>query len=182
MNFLLKKFKNRLTPFVIYVILNIHLTIILNYLQKELNMSGINLVEIAAEIVAAYVSNNTVAPQDLPSLIQQVHSRLQNITEASGYAGFSGDEVYRPAVPVKQSIFEDYLICLEDGQKFKSLKRHLKSHYNMTPEQYRSKWGLPADYPMVAPNYAEHRSNLAKQIGLGTARSGKTKKQMQKSA
>ena len=135
-------------------------------------MSGINLVEITAEIVAAYVSNNSVTAENLPNLIQDVHAKLQDVMEGAGYIG---DEALKPAVPVKQSIFDDYLICLEDGQKFKSLKRHLKTHYDLTPEQYRSKWGLPADYPMVAPKYAEQRSMLAKQIGLGTSRSGKTK-------
>ena len=135
-------------------------------------MSGTNLVEITAEIVAAYVSNNAVSADNLPNLIQDVHTKLQDVMEGAGYIG---DEALKPAVPVKQSIFDDYLICLEDGQKFKSLKRHLKTHYDLTPEQYRSKWGLPADYPMVAPKYAEQRSMLAKQIGLGTSRSGKTK-------
>lgn len=135
-------------------------------------MSGTNLVEITAEIVAAYVSNNAVSADNLPNLIQDVHAKLQDVMEGAGYIG---DEALKPAVPVKQSIFDDYLICLEDGQKFKSLKRHLKTHYDLTPEQYRSKWGLPADYPMVAPKYAEQRSMLAKQIGLGTSRSGKSK-------
>jgi len=135
-------------------------------------MSGTNLVEITAEIVAAYVSNNAVSAENLPNLIQDVHAKLQDVMEGAGYIG---DEALKPAVPVKQSIFDDYLICLEDGQKFKSLKRHLKTHYDLTPEQYRSKWGLPADYPMVAPKYAEQRSMLAKQIGLGTSRSGKSK-------
>lgn len=135
-------------------------------------MSGTNLVEITADIVAAYVSNNAVTAENLPNLIQDVHAKLQDVMEGAGYIG---DEALKPAVPVKQSIFDDYLICLEDGQKFKSLKRHLKTHYDLTPEQYRSKWGLPADYPMVAPKYAEQRSMLAKQIGLGTSRSGKSK-------
>lgn len=135
-------------------------------------MSGINLVEITADIVSAYVSNNEVASTELSGLIEKVHATLQEVMEGAGYVG---DEAYKPAVPVKQSIFDDYLICLEDGQKFKSLKRHLKAHYNMTPEQYRAKWNLPSDYPMVAPHYATQRSMLAKQIGLGTARAG-TKK------
>ena len=136
-------------------------------------MSGINLVEITADIVAAYVSNNEVGANDLPSLIEKVHSTLQEVMDG---AGFIGDEAHKPAVPVKQSIFDDHLVCLEDGQKFKSLKRHLKAHYDMSPEQYRAKWGLPADYPMVAPHYAVQRSMLAKQIGLGTSRACTNKK------
>jgi predicted transcriptional regulator len=135
-------------------------------------MSGINLVEITADIVSAYVSNNEVPTTELSTLIEKVHATLQEVMEGAGYIG---DESHKPAVPVKQSIFDDYLICLEDGQKFKSLKRHLKAHYDMSPEQYRAKWGLPSDYPMVAPHYATQRSMLAKQIGLGTARAGAKK-------
>lgn len=146
-------------------------------------MSGTNLVEITAEIVAAYVSNsnNTITPHELPGLIGQVHAKLQDVMENAGYVG---DEALKPAVPVKQSIFDDYLICLEDGQKFKSLKRHLQTHYDLTPEQYRAKWNLPSDYPMVAPQYAIQRSMLAKKIGLGTARAGQGKhqKKMKQSA
>ena len=138
-------------------------------------MSGTNLVEITAEIVAAYVNNNEVPASELTTLIEKVHATLTEVMDGAGYIG---DEALKPAVPVKQSIFDDYIICLEDGQKFKSLKRHLKAHYDMTPEQYRSKWGLPSDYPMVAPLYAEQRSMLAKQIGLGTARAGTKKKRV----
>lgn len=138
-------------------------------------MNAVNLVDITAEIVAAYVSNNKVEKDELPEVIRQVHETLETVFEASGYV--SGGENLKPAVPVSQSIGEDYLICLEDGQQFKSLKRHLKSHYGMSPEEYRIKWGLPADYPMVAPNYAEKRSQLAKKIGLGhTAKVGRKKK------
>ncbi|MBN8964147.1 MAG: MucR family transcriptional regulator [Rhizobiales bacterium] len=126
-------------------------------------------IELTAEIVAAYVSNNAVVPDDIPALINQVHSALLRIS-----GGTSGEtttaEPLRPAVPVKRSINPDYIVCLEDGKKFKSLKRHLRSQYGMTPEQYREKWGLPADYPMVAPNYAAARSQLAKQMGLGQQR------------
>lgn len=136
-------------------------------------MSGTNLVEITAEIVAAYVSNNEVPATEITSLIEKVYGSLQEVMDTAGYVG---DQAHKPAVPVKQSIFDDYIVCLEDGQKFKSLKRHLKAHYDMTPEQYRTKWGLPSDYPMVAPKYAAQRSMLAKQIGLGTARAGTKKK------
>ena len=140
-------------------------------------MSSSNLVEITAEIVAAYVSNNAVNPADLPALIKEIHAKLQDVQEQSGYVSYDSS---KPAVPVNQSIFDDYLICLEDGQQYKSLKRHLKTHYDLTPEQYRVKWGLPSDYPMVAPKYAAHRSALAKNIGLGTSRKGK--KQVKKTA
>jgi len=124
------------------------------------------LIELTAEIVAAYVSNNSVAANDLPNVISQVHAAL-------GGATMPVEEVVekpKPAVSVRRSIQNDYLICLEDGQKFKSLKRHLMTHYGLTPEQYREKWDLPADYPMVAPSYAEARSRLAKEMGLGQKR------------
>jgi|TARA_R110000850_G_scaffold28437_1_gene79457 MucR family transcriptional regulator, transcriptional regulator of exopolysaccharide biosynthesis len=124
------------------------------------------LIELTAEIVAAYVSNNSVAANDLPNVISQVHAAL-------GGATMPTEEVVekpKPAVSVRRSIQNDYLICLEDGQKFKSLKRHLMTHYGLTPEQYREKWDLPADYPMVAPSYAEARSRLAKEMGLGQKR------------
>jgi predicted transcriptional regulator len=120
-----------------------------------------------ASIVAAYVSKNAVPASELPALINHVHAALLRV--ASGQGGMNG-EAPRPAVPVKKSIAPDYLVCLEDGKKFKSLKRHLRTQYNMTPEQYRDKWDLPADYPMVAPNYAAARSELAKQMGLGQQR------------
>jgi predicted transcriptional regulator len=126
------------------------------------------LVELAAEIVAAYVGNNAVAQTDLPRLINDVYRSL---------AGAVGGEVpkedqaeLRPAVTVRKSISPDFLICLEDGKKFKSLKRHLRTHFNLSPEQYREKWNLDPDYPMVAPNYAQARSSLAKRMGLGQRR------------
>jgi predicted transcriptional regulator len=125
-------------------------------------------VELAADIVSAYVSNNAVAVQDLPNLIHEVHSALVRIT--SGGAIDLGSEAQKPAIAVKKSITPDYIVCLEDGKKFKSLKRHLRTQYNMSPEDYREKWGLPSDYPMVAPNYANARSALAKQMGLGQQR------------
>ncbi len=123
-----------------------------------------DLLGLTAEIVAAHVSNNSVALADLPNLIQDVYRTLTNV----GQPQPQQPERPQPAVPVKKSITPDYLICLEDGKKLKMLKRHLKTAYNMTPEQYRERWGLPPDYPMVAPNYAKHRSALAKKIGLGT--------------
>jgi predicted transcriptional regulator len=124
-------------------------------------------IELTASIVSAYVSNNPVPSAELPALIGQVHSALTRVS--SGQAEASAESL-KPAIPVKKSITSDYIICLEDGKKFKSLKRHLRSQYNLTPEQYREKWGLGSDYPMVAPNYAAARSRLAKQMGLGQQR------------
>jgi predicted transcriptional regulator len=126
-----------------------------------------NYMELTAEIVSAYVSNNPVPAADMPGLINQVHNALQRI---SGGPNDPQAEPLKPAVSLKKSVTPDYIVCLEDGKKFKSLKRHLRTQYNMTPEQYRDKWGLPADYPMVAPNYAAARSQLAKQMGLGQQR------------
>ncbi|MDD9876579.1 MAG: MucR family transcriptional regulator [Magnetovibrio sp.] len=121
------------------------------------------LLEFTTEIVAAHSGNNTVAPDDLPKLIQDVYKTLSNLGAVQPTT-----ERPKPAVAIKKSIFPDYIVCLEDGKKLKMLKRHLKTAYNMTPEEYRERWGLASDYPMVAPNYAKHRSNLAKKIGLGT--------------
>jgi predicted transcriptional regulator len=126
-----------------------------------------NYIELTADIVSAYVSNNAVAAGDISSIISQVHQALLRVS--NGQSETSGEPA-KPAIAVKKSITPDYIICLEDGKKFKSLKRHLRTQYNMTPEHYREKWGLPADYPMVAPNYAEARSQLAKQMGLGQQR------------
>ena len=120
------------------------------------------LLTLTADIVAAHVSNNSVAVNDLPNLIQNVHSALNGISGRS-----SAPE---PKVPIRSSVKPDFIVCLEDGKRLKMLKRHLMTHYNMTPDQYRQKWGLAADYPMVAPNYAEQRRALAKSIGLGTKR------------
>ena len=131
------------------------------------NAGSESYIELAADIVSAYVSNNSVAAADLPGLIGEVHNALVRV--ASGTAEAPA-EAAKPAVSIKKSITPDYIICLEDGKKFKSLKRHLRTQYNLTPEQYREKWGLPADYPMVAPNYAQARSQLAKQMGLGQQR------------
>jgi predicted transcriptional regulator len=129
-------------------------------------------IELTAKIVSAYVSNNTVAASDIPALINQVHAALARV---SGDGGEATVEPLKPAVSVKKSITPEHIVCLEDGKKFKSLKRHLRTQYNMTPEQYRDKWNLPADYPMVAPNYAAARSQLAKQMGLGQQRRRRAK-------
>lgn len=129
-----------------------------------------DLLALTTEIVAAHVSNNTVAVNDLPQLINQIYNSLANI----GTAPATPAARPQPAVSVKKSVQPDYIVCLEDGKKLKMLKRHLKTAYNMSPEGYRERWGLPSDYPMVAPNYARQRSRLAKEIGLGTrARRGR---------
>jgi predicted transcriptional regulator len=126
-----------------------------------------SLIELTAEIVSAYVSNNNVASGEIPGLIGQIHNALHR---TSAGAVEPDQEPLRPAVPVKKSIMPDAIVCLEDGKKFKSLKRHLRTHYDLTPEEYREKWGLASDYPMVAPNYAKARSALAKEMGLGQKR------------
>jgi predicted transcriptional regulator len=130
----------------------------------SISQNNPDLLALTAEIVAAHVSKNSVVVSELPNLIQQVYSSLVHV-------GREAAPVSRPqpAVPVKKSVTPDYIICLEDGRKLKMLKRHLKTAYNMTPEEYRERWALPPDYPMVAPNYAVQRSELAKQIGLGTS-------------
>ena len=126
-----------------------------------------NHFELTAEIVSAYVSNNPLPQSELPALMRAVHETLNHTAAGKVEAPA---EAPKPAVPVKKSVTPDYIVCLEDGKKFKSLKRHLRTQYNMTPEQYREKWGLPADYPMVAPNYAKTRSELARSMGLGQQR------------
>lgn len=131
-----------------------------------------NFIELTAEIVSAYVSNNTVPAGEIPGLINQVHLALSRV---SGKSADGPAEPLKPAISVKKSITPEFIVCLEDGKKFKSLKRHLRTQYNMTPEQYREKWGLSADYPMVAPNYAAARSQLAKQMGLGQQRRRRAK-------
>ncbi|MFT3989721.1 MucR family transcriptional regulator [Aestuariivirga sp.] len=125
-------------------------------------------VELAAQIVAAYVGHNTVPQADLPRLIADTVRALDAAMAGAPLA----EAESRPPVSIKKSVTSDYIICLEDGKKFKSLKRHLRTHYNLTPDQYREKWGLPADYPMVAPHYAAARSKLARRMGLGQKRSG----------
>ena len=127
-----------------------------------------DVLGLTAQIVSAHVSNNTVSPDALPSLIQNVYRTLAGVGKEQ-----VPQERPQPAVPVKKSVFPDHIVCLEDGKKLKMLKRHLKTAYNMTPDQYRDRWGLPPDYPMVAPNYARHRSSLAKKIGLGTKPRGR---------
>lgn len=127
-----------------------------------------NYIELAADIVSAYVSNNSVPAPELPGLINEVYAALVRV--AGGIAAPVSLEAPKPAIAPKKSITSGYIICLEDGKKFKSLKRHLLTQYNMSPEEYREKWGLPPDYPMVAPDYAKARSQLAKQMGLGQQR------------
>jgi predicted transcriptional regulator len=127
-----------------------------------------DVLALTAQIVSAHVSNNSVTPDALPALIQDVYRTLSGVGKEP-----SAPDKPQPAVPVKKSVFPDHIVCLEDGKKLKMLKRHLKTAYNMTPEQYRERWGLPQDYPMVAPNYARHRSSLAKKIGLGTKPRGR---------
>lgn len=135
-------------------------------IDKEERGSG-GFIGLTASIVSAYVSNNPVPAGDLASLINNVHSALLSVSE--GQAASSAESA-KPAISVKKSITDEYLVCLEDGKHFKSLKRHLRTRYNMSPDQYREKWGLPSDYPMVAPTYAQARSRLAKQMGLGQQR------------
>jgi predicted transcriptional regulator len=126
-----------------------------------------NYIELAADIVSAYVSNNSLPTSELPSLLSSIHAAL---TKTSQGQVEEPKAVLNPAVPIKKSVTPDYIVCLDDGKKFKSLKRHLRTTYDMTPEQYRAKWSLPSDYPMVAPNYAKARSELAKTMGLGQQR------------
>lgn len=145
-------------------------------MSKEDNDAAELLITLTADIVAAHVSNNSVAVSDVPTLIGNVHSAL---------AGLSGGNVapavaLEPAVPIRLSVKKDYIVCLDDGKKLKMLKRHLMTHYGMTPDDYRAKWGLPADYPMVAPAYAEQRRVLAKAIGLGRAPGSGRKKKVAK--
>jgi predicted transcriptional regulator len=130
--------------------------------------AGKNFIDLTATIVSAYVSNNPTPASEIPGLIGQIHTALLRLS--AGRVETPPLEPAKPAVSVKKSMTPDYLVCLEDGKRFKSLKRHLRTQYNMTPEQYRDKWGLPTDYPMVAPNYAVARSQLAKQMGLGQQR------------
>lgn len=133
-------------------------------MTEEAGKNVDTLIELAADVVSAYVSNNPIPVGDLPALIGQVHAALRATA-----GGISAQEpvALTPAVPIRKSVTPDYIISLEDGKKFKSLKRHLSTHYGLTPGEYRAKWGLPVDYPMVAPNYAAKRSSLAKSMGLG---------------
>ncbi len=131
------------------------------------------LLALTTQVVVAYLENNPVPSADVPTIIASVHGALKSL---DGSTSEAPEEKPTPAVPVRRSITPDYLICLEDGRKLKTLKRHLRAAYNMTPEEYRAKWGLAADYPMVAPNYAKQRSEFARKIGLGTANAGAAKK------
>ena len=142
-------------------------------MADDSNQANEMLITLTADIVAAHVSNNTVAVSDLPTLISNVHGALAGLDGP----GAKPEVVLEPAVPIRNSVKRDYIVCLDDGKKLKMLKRHLMTHYGMTPDDYRAKWGLPADYPMVAPAYAEQRRDLAKAIGLGRAPgSGRKKK------
>lgn len=134
--------------------------------MTEENSVNETLITLTADIVSAHVSNNSVSVSDLPALIQNVHGALNGL----GQPVQAPEAKPEPAVSIRASVKPDYVVCLEDGKKLKMLKRHLMTHYQMTPDQYRAKWNLPADYPMVAPNYAEQRRSLAKKIGLGTKR------------
>jgi predicted transcriptional regulator len=144
-------------------------------MEEQHNTTGTDttaMVELTADIVSAYVTNNPVSTMDLPNLIGEVHSALSRV---QGNGSASPAEKPKPAVNPKKSVFTDYIICLEDGKKFKSLKRHLRTHYDLSPEEYREKWGLAPDYPMVAPSYAEARSRLAREMGLGRKRGSRKK-------
>ena len=135
-------------------------------MERETRTSS-HLIEMVSDIVSAYVAHNPVPVADLPKLIEKVHGVL---TEIDGTGNGEDKPELKPAVPVRKSITDDHIVCLEDGKKFKSLKRHLRTRYDMSPDEYREKWGLPADYPMVAPNYARQRSELARKMGLGQTR------------
>lgn len=135
--------------------------------MSEQNTSAMNFLELTVDVVAAFVGNNSVPAAELPNLIATVHGALLGLTNVAPVAV---EEAAKPAVAIKKSVTPDYIVCLEDGLKFKSLKRHLRTKYSMTPEEYRAKWGLSNDYPMVAPSYAAARSNLAKKMGLGQQR------------
>ena len=141
--------------------------------SAETSVPRADLLRLATEVVASYVSNNAVGPDQLPELINSVHNTLMNV---DGAASAAPEQPQKPAVPIRRSVQPDYIICLEDGKKLKMLKRHLRTTYDMTPDEYRAKWGLPADYPMVAPNYAAQRSAFAKKIGLGRGARGAGRK------
>ena len=133
-----------------------------NNLERDDDLRGLT-----ADVVSAYVSNNSVPMAELPNLISEVHRALGQTSSGEDKVASQPAERPKPAVPIKKSVTDDYIVCLEDGKQFKSLKRHLSSKYDMTPEEYRTRWNLPPDYPMVAPNYAAARSKLAREMGLG---------------
>ena len=143
--------------------------------QASIANAATDLRELTADVVSAYVSNNPVPMSELSNLIAEVHTALGS-TASGGAVASEPSERPKPAVPIKKSVTPDYIVCLEDGKQFKSLKRHLSSRYDMTPEEYRARWNLPPDYPMVAPNYAAARSKLAREMGLGRKSTAKTKK------
>ena len=132
--------------------------------EKAGSVPSTDILRMAVEIVSAYVGNNAVAAGQVPEIINTVYNSLNTLT---GQPGETAGEVLKPAVSIRRSVHPDYIVCLEDGKKLKMLKRHLRAAYGMTPDEYRAKWNLPPDYPMVAPNYAQQRSTFAKQIGLG---------------
>jgi predicted transcriptional regulator len=136
-------------------------------MDEQIQSTANDLIELTAEIVASYVSNNTIAPSDLPALIGSVQQALRTASAAGTEAP---REELKPAVPLRRSVTPDAIVCLEDGKRFRSLKRHLATHHGMTPQQYRERWNLPRDYPMVAPNYAAARSEMARRMGLGQKR------------
>jgi predicted transcriptional regulator len=135
-------------------------------MERE-HRTTINIIEKVSDIVSAYVAHNPVPVADLPKLIEKVHSVL---VEIDGAGAIEEKPELKPAISIRKSVTDDHIVCLEDGKKFKSLKRHLRTRYDMSPEEYREKWNLPADYPMVAPNYARQRSDLARKMGLGQTR------------
>jgi predicted transcriptional regulator len=135
--------------------------------ESQDRISDEDMLRMTADVVSAYVGNNALAPQQIPDVIKTVYGSLTNLSEERKL-----NEAPKPAVPVRRSVTPEYIICLEDGKKLKMLKRHLRTNYNMSPEEYRAKWSLPADYPMVAPNYARQRSEFAKRIGLGRRTAG----------
>ena len=138
--------------------------------DKTTHITNGEVLKMAVEIVSAYVSNNDVSAAQVPDLINTIYSSLNTL---NGSSSINGTETPKPAVSIRRSITPDYIVCLEDGKKLKMLKRHLRASYGITPDEYRTKWGLPPDYPMVAPNYAEQRSNFAKKIGLGRKKGDK---------
>lgn len=144
--------------------------------KKQDAAEPISAIHLASDIVAAYVGNNAVKAEELPNLLHDVYTAVSGLAE-EGAAFINNRE---PAVPINKSVTPDYVICLEDGKKLKMLKRYLRTHYDLSPEDYRRKWGLPADYPMVAPNYAKRRSQFAKDIGLGTAATTKRRRTTKK--
>ncbi len=146
--------------------------------KKTESTDQFGAIRLAGEIVAAYVGNNSVKAEELPTLLQDVYTAVTGLAE-EGAAFIANRE---PAVPINKSVTPDFVICLEDGKKLKMLKRYLRTHYNLSPEEYRRKWGLPADYPMTAPNYAKSRSQLAKDIGLGTASTSPKRKATKRKA